>query len=194
MRPIHLVLLLALCAVPATGMSKSPGARHGGQIVTIEIAVNEASPAMTWATVVDRKGRRCGGTLEHPLREIPGCIREMQWEQGTPEPASMGTSTNAKAKQNDDSPTGIGFTIRDSTSKFGLVREGGCLLQLASEGDGLVQLSLVAEGPDLALGKDTTSVMVPKGALARLRLDWRIEGSRCVVKIFRPQPDAPRSR
>jgi len=191
MRTLSLVLLLASCVFVAAGMSKSPRPLPHSKIVTVEVAVSEWSPTMVWATVVNRMGRRCGGTLDHPFFEIPGCTQEFEWEQGTPSEPPTGTHADSVA-ENKDTPDGIGFTIRDSTAAYGLVREGGCQLQLASKRDGLVRLSVVAEGIGLSSGRDTTSVVVEGQKPIRLWLSWHVDGSKCVAKIVRDLPRPPK--
>jgi hypothetical protein len=185
-------LALLLTSLVAAGVAKSSRPLPHSRILTVEVTVSEWSPAMVWATVANRAGRRCGGTLDHPFREIPGCTREFEWEQGTPDDPPTGTNADSVPEESKDMPGGIGFTIRDSTAAYGLVREGGCLLQLASEQDGLVGLSVVAEGAGLPSDRDTTSVVVRGQKPSRLWLSWRVEGGKCVAKITRDMRATPK--
>jgi hypothetical protein len=188
-----LSLVLLLASLFAAGTSKPPRPLPPARVTTVEVEVTEWSPAIVWATIVDRRGRRCGGSLNHPLREIPGCDHQFEWEEGAPkQPGSGADSTKSDAPGG--SPDGLHFTIRDSAATRGVVEDGACELLLASEGAGLVRLSLVAEARGLSDGKDTTSVAVRKGKPTRLRLIWRVEGGKCVAKISRDLPVAPRKR
>src|SRR6266704_3678108 len=103
MRVLLLVLTGTAMAIIATAMSRSPQPHPPRGIAAIEIEISEWSRTTVWATIVDRRGRRSGGSMDRPFREILGCSHQFEWEQGVPSDAT-GPSSAGSGRATDDGP------------------------------------------------------------------------------------------
>jgi len=131
--------------------------------------------ARVYATVIDAKGEESGGPMNRLRSDIPGCLVRFPMEPG-------GTGDSA-ASRNRDAPAGCFISIQRDWGAAPILNQGGCELVLTSEQTGSARVTVIAMGPGLQDGRDTTSVTVVPGKARKLRLRWSVKGSQCVVKI-----------